>query len=890
MGNDFRDLQYFLLSDKLYYETMDHYPYAEGDFHAVVSEFLPPDWKVTRKGVWLGLSSGKSPLPVQGWKIHLSARQADSAEMLRRVAPFLISRGVPFKFLLDRRILAMANSKSWPRGASGKFMTVYPTDESECRFLLGELAGLTENFEGPYILSDRRYKKSKVVFYRYGGILLNSILNGDGTKSPVLVAPSGQTVPDLRAPFFSLPPWVSDLFPAEQETPGEGLNGGRYSVQSSLGFSNSGGVYLAADNKTGRKVVLKEGRPWINEVSPGYDILKVLEKERRLLERLEARGVAPRPVDFFYEWEHSFLVQEYLDGYVPLATWAMRNSVVLKTRVSRRETKEFFVNYSRIFTRLASLVDVVHGENVVIGDFSCNNVMVHPDTLDVKIIDLEGAIENGEIPPVPFYTPGFANPLKTTNEMTREDDYYAFGANMLYVFVRVNMLAELKPEISGLWLDHLIVTMGVPSEIKDIIDSLMDPDPLKRRKPSDAVAALPGVVNRMPDGPEVMFFPVHREDKGSRPSFLNSVAEHIVSSADFERTDRLWPAAPEVFRTNPLGVSYGASGVLKALHRYSPGLVSDRMIDWVLARDMSEAEVPPGLFHGLSGVAWVLLDLGYVKEASGIFERTLAHRLLGSSFDVATGLAGWGLTCLRFWSQNRDKPALVRAVSAGRKILDAAIKDGDTICWPSAHGSPRPLGLGFGASGISLFLAYLSVASGDPVFMEGAERAFEHDILKGRPMDGGGVSLPRDIGEGSPLLPYLESGTAGAGMTCLRLLKISGSQKYKDSLERIFVDCDRVYSVFPGRNNGMAGIGEFLLEGHRFTGDEKYLRSASRIAAGIRNFSITTEKGVGFPGNGLFRLSCDYATGSSGIMSFLHRLERGGGADFMLDELIDECR
>ncbi len=886
MRNDFREFQYYLISDRRYYEPMDYYQYRQADFLAAADGVRKAGWNMSRKGVWLGCSPGGKTLPVQGWKIHLSARPQDAAEVLARTSALLIARGAAFKFLLDKHILTLANSKSWPRGAAGKFMTVYPADEAEFKALLEELSAATSEFSGPYILSDRRYGESKVVFYRYGGIRLNARLEVGGDKTPVLVSPSGEKLPDIRTPYFSLPPWIEDPFPEKKE-PGGGLNKGRYTVQRSLGFSNSGGVYLGLDSSTGRKIVIKEARPWVNETSPGQDMIKLLEKESRLLEKLKKHRISPEPVDFFREWEHSFLVQEYLDGYIPLSTWAMRNTVVLRTRFSNDDAKKFFASYAGIFSRLASLLEKVHGEGVIFGDFSANNVMVHPDSLDVKIIDLEAARDSEEPGPPVFITPGFTDKGRASGKhLAFEDDYYAFGANMLYALVRVGHFSELKPEIGSLWLDYLISEAGFPAGLKKAVDSLMLPDPAKRKKPAEVAEEFLKSVSSMPSGSEAVPTRAANFEPGRYKDLLTQLSVHLSCAADYKRSDRLWPASPDVFSTNPLSVSHGASGILKAVHACAPEKITSEMTDWVLRKEITPGDYPPGLYSGISGVAWVLLDLGLKREAGKIFEAAASHPLLHASPDMFNGLAGWGMTNLRFWLDSRENKYLERATAAGRKLLASSHKDGEDIYWKPLSGEKRPVGFAFGASGISVFLAYLSLASGDAEFEKAANSALASDLSKAYPTPEGGLSWPRDTSAGSPLLPYLEAGSSGVGMACLRLWKMSGGRRYSGMLEKIYIDCDRIYSAFPGRNNGMAGMGEFLLDAYKFTKDPKYKHAAGKLASGIEKFAVSTGNGTAFPGDGLFRLSCDYSTGSAGVMSFLNRLETGAGADFMLDELL----
>jgi hypothetical protein len=68
------------------------------------------------------------------------------------------------------------------------------------------------------------------------------------------------------------------------------------------------------------------------------------------------------------------------------------------------------------------------------------------------------------------------------------------------------------------------------------------------------------------------------------------------------------------------------------------------------------------------------------------------------------------------------------------------------------------------------------------------------------------------------------------------------------------------------------------------SGEQRFLKSANRVAEGIMHFRVERE-GAAFPGELPSRLSCDYGTGSSGIALFLNRLMGNQGTDFMLDGL-----
>jgi hypothetical protein len=111
-----------------------------------------------------------------------------------------------------------------------------------------------------------------------------------------------------------------------------------------------------------------------------------------------------------------------------------------------------------------------------------------------------------------------------------------------------------------------------------------------------------------------------------------------------------------------------------------------------------------------------------------------------------------------------------------------------------------------------------------------------------------------------------------------------GDRRYKDILDKIYLDTNRKYTVFPGFLTGLSGLGEFLLDVYQYIGDTSYLEAAYRVADGIMLFKIEKEWGIAFPGNGLQKICCDYGTGSAGIAHYLHRLVSGDRGSYMLDK------
>lgn len=312
----------FISSDERFYEpNYEHYRPSD-ELVSIVDPLLVAHgqgWSIRRIGVWshvlLLARSGSRSLPAQGWKIHLSAIEENCKQILQRVAELLLQRDVEFKFANDCRTMRMMTSKRWPRGGSGKFITVYPHTETEFKELIELMYQEVGANVGSYILSDKRYKDSRCIYYRYGGIIQVNRLDFMGRMIPMLVSPSRDHVPDHRTPYFETPEWAQDPFLAEEEETGEMvLNNGRYLIESALGFSNTGGVYLSKDTLTGRQVVIREARPHVELYENGGDATTRLKREMANLSILSPLGVAPAVLDSFWDWKNFYLVEEHFDA------------------------------------------------------------------------------------------------------------------------------------------------------------------------------------------------------------------------------------------------------------------------------------------------------------------------------------------------------------------------------------------------------------------------------------------------------------------------------------------------------------------------------------------------------------------------------------------------
>jgi hypothetical protein len=871
----------YLLADPVFFDTFDHYSPKLEDFYLPVTKQLPPGWSTQRRDVWFNCVPPVNKSAAQGWKIHLSAIGRNALEVLKIVVPILRDRETQFKFALDQMVLSLLNGKTWARGGAGKFITIYPSDIEDFKSLIETLHVATRKFEGPYILSDRRYKDSKVVYYRYGGIRRFDVVNGRGEKVPSIVGPDGKPRADKRLPYFDTPEWVQDPF-GDHEPDLEGqepsVKDGRYLIEQALAFTNAGGVYLGSDRQTGKTVVIKEARPWVNWVPGSGDAVDLLGKEYRLLSLLEDTGISPKPVDFFKDWEHHFLVEEHILG-LTLSDHAADYNLVLRTRPSPEDSLEFGQLYKALFLEIINIIEVLHSKAIIFSDLSSRNLLVQKGTTRVKVIDFEAAYQEGRDVPRYLFTPGFASLDQMSGKRpNRSSDYYSLGALALSYLMPINSVGLLNPDIPRRFLKEMQADFGLSAGLRETVLAMLEEDESKRLTARDLKACLTQERAFVPAS-----MPPHKLPQVDQ-ALLARLAEALVCSATYDRSDRLFPGDAKGFLTNHLGVAHGACGVMYTLHKMGHH-IPEAMMQWLMKRPMSAQDLPPGFFSGLAGIAWVLRELGATREAERALLESDNHPELFEHPDLYYGAAGWGIAHLQFFADTGDEYHLQQASRAAEYLRTTEQKSSEGSFWKVEN--DVPIGLAHGASGIALFLLYLYLATGDESLLDLGQNALQFDLNHGVRTRDGGISWPSKVGLSAPVYPYWRYGTAGIGKAVIRYSLVLPQEKYAQLVEQIYLDIDRKYALYPGFFNGLAGLCDLLLDLHHFTGEERYYRSAGKALEGIRLFMFEREGQFVTPGDGLMRLSYDYGTGLAGVAAIAHRYFTQSGASFLPDRAFD---
>jgi hypothetical protein len=338
---------------------------------------------------------------------------------------------------------------------------------------------------------------------------------------------------------------------------------------------------------------------------------------------------------------------------------------------------------------------------------------------------------------------------------------------------------------------------------------------------------------------------------------ISDLARNMVATMDTSRRDRLWPADAMVFQTNPLNVAYGACGTALFLHA-ALGELPMPARDWLLAQPVDLANYPPGLYSGIAGIAWSFAEMGMIDRAIELFKLVPQSPLAFQATEIFSGVAGWGMASLALYLRTGIDWFAKLACEAGDHLIKTAQTD------------DVPLGFALGGSGVALFLLYLSHATGSPSYLRFARQAMDFEVAHAQVQ--GEVLLWGSSVRSSGHRPYWLRGGAGVTATLIRFAQLLGESHYLDLARKAARPCESFFSAAPHLFEGLASMGESLLDMFLATGDENYLQKARQKAVQTLLFRIDRPEGIAFPGRYLFKISHDYGVGGAGIGLFLIRL------------------
>ena len=694
---------------------------------------------------------------------------------------------------------------------------------------------------GPYVLTDRRFGSSSVISYRYGSFMPRYQLRPDGTRSAILTAPDGTEVTDERLPRFHLPAGIADPFaPPPQAAPeGEPLSVNGYTFRAVLQFSNAGGAYRGTA-PGGRPVFIKEARQDNGYQWDGSAAAQRLEREYLTLRELHAAcpGLCPEPLDHFQDWEHTFLVTELVPGR-SLWSWCVQENPLLRTDGNPALGQAYYDRCERLLDALQEQVGRLHAAGYVFVDLNPRNILVD-DQDHPRLIDFEEARRIDQ-PGTPHGAEDYLPPQARSGAGgdARYYDEYALAAIAQCMLHPLHAVLRRNPEAAA----HLAADIPVyPAGLWQRAGRIHHPVRAARLPSPGQVADEPErwanwLRDRVCDGLESMI------DADAAPPF---------------------PLTPQSHATNPYNLAHGMAGIAYALHRAGRAL-APRTAGWLLDGAVrSREELPPGLFAGTAGIAWVLADLDHVDAAGELLAHADRHPITGRDATLAHGSAGVALAHLALYRHDRDHAHLTAAGDLLRAIPDGPalaplIGAGDATGWRA------------GRPGIALALHYLAQVTGDD---DAADRG--HGLLLAELQqayqDGDGMQF-RVSRTDRRVEPYLTCGSAGFALVAGRYV---ASGRASATVQDAYHRCLRSLSVMrlpllPALFEGLSGMGLVQSDLAALTGDDDLRVAALRSARALFKYVVPRDGGICVLSVGR-RISADLASGGAGVALFLDHL------------------
>jgi serine/threonine protein kinase, bacterial len=218
----------------------------------------------------------------------------------------------------------------------------------------------------------------------------------------------------------------------------------RYNLIRFIGKGSYGMVYLALDDDTGNKVIVKQHRE-----RKGKNSKEMLEHEAQTLSLLDHPSI-PKYIHFFQENQTSFLVMDYMEG---------------------KNFEDLVLNEGQIYDEKESLEILLKVLNVV--TYLHDNKLIHRDLRLPNIIT-----KDNQVFVIDFGLAVFGEDKETTptthssaeKELFREksyrSDYYALGHFLLFLLYS-NFESTSKKEKS--WEEELIISNGTKKMIKKLL-------------------------------------------------------------------------------------------------------------------------------------------------------------------------------------------------------------------------------------------------------------------------------------------------------------------------------------------------------------------------------------------------------------------------------------
>ena len=811
-----------------------------------------------RKFPWayVNFEKNKNIYSTVSWKIHISASINNYLDILNEVVDFCLNKELNFKFIASSNGFNVINGKQINPASAGKFIVIYCLNHS-IEEILSELDDSLSKYEGPYILSDRQYKNSQVLYYRYGEYLPVSLLAEEGHIENYIFDNKFSLKQDIRKPYYKIFDWVKDIDLSNTVEEYSYLLE-KYQIDTIISNRGSMTCYSGFNRLTGEHVFIKEARKLL-----GLDTARLysrdrIRKEYIFLKDMKHLNVSAKPIELIEEGGNTYLVEEFIDGKV-LTEWLSLNNFLYRSNCSKEEREEFLTKINKVMLGILENFNKVVALDIYINDVSANNILIDED-LNVKFIDFEYAFYKDEKDVAEVYTPGFAadeglSKLDSEiNKLEKIITYLFIPFNNMYILSREKRFDLIKWYLNE-YSDFL------PNESRILLTKILN-------KELHSFNEFLNFESNTDTGVEYFM------NLKSTSEIIKESIEGIIQSFNSDIIDinnYLFPADPQLYNTNMYSLSHGCFGILYALFKLGKTYdfdykdIEHRCLEIAMPKLLITKSIPKGLFMGLSGISWALLELGYTEIAESLLIESNNIENI-KRFDYFYGLSGILLTNMKFYLETQNEYYKETSKKIYNRLKELNANDI----------SDNSFGEGF--SGIALTLSYYSVLFNDLDSLATSKKYLDIELSRCKYDDREKVGINRE-GEKSDITvfsPYVYDGIAGVGITLIRLYKITKEENYLIQLNKIIESSLFDITLFPTYMRGFSGLMDFLMDTLFVVKDtnmrNKILETLKRLSKNLQLFYNNEEQL--FFGEQLFKLSTDLTAGTAGISLTLERYRK----------------
>lgn len=869
-----------LLSTSRFFEGIDDYVYD--DELVIFATKLLPSWRLVKDGIFIHARPPvdlEQPLPNQGFKIHISPDLEKLDKQFYDVLTWICARNIAFKFMLDKKVLRITNSKLFSRLASGKFITLYPCDTEEFVHAARDLATIMNDYSGQYILTDKRAFASKVVYYRYGGFKSMTKRGSDGELLHLIEGPGNELVLDERHPGRAIPSWIHDPLDDNPKNVQSKLMGS-YHIDRVLRFTNAGGVYIGRSKLNDYSVFIKEARPKIGKVGQQNLYYRdILIHEYRALKRLSNCIFTPNPFELVEDWEgHTYLVQQQINWLDWHQFFGKANVILQPFQKYRVNLKQFCSKFFFLLNMLITAVKEIHDQGLVHGDISTSNILVSPDGDEIKIVDFESASVDGSTPPwAPHWgTRGFISKDRNLSaHVERGHDWFAVSQCIIASLLPIPNLPTLTGHTELALLERLVIETGLPEAVVDIFKLVLEEDIDQARKIIEfQINIFSG--NKLESS---QFRTIDYLRKVDRMFDFNNLQERRKfhqRGVEFLRNNYrklshayFWPNASPNESGSKWNIEHGVSGIALCLSREEIGYASEALDAGLNEMNLKGRIDRIGLYDGVAGVGMSKLVAGVAFDHSLLIQqlRKIIEESNLNNISLYSGLSGIGLYAISVMVHIGLPSAELLLQECMRRVQGAAILNLDLQ--NSVDRSYINCGLLDGFSGVMFFLSQCcKIQKSDET--EDLCLSLGRFIVNKSVVDDFGRSMW--LTRNGKAYPFWGSGITGIASSLLRVgTQFSDGHMVHAAKGALHFSYSK-YAGRPGQFDGLAGILDTCSDFMALSPDDEVCSMRSSILSALDMFVVQYEDGATFVDPMFGRLSCDASTGLAGILSALKRV------------------